>query len=517
MLAINIPADALFLAIQHKAKGDFSEKNCERIIVDYIDRFLEADPDMILLNTCYRRSLTPSEVFDSYLYDIRTDERGFAVRDAHGKSLKTQSPITERASKYFLSFITCARPLLKSGIDIYKMAIKRIRQTKCRVLLSIRMNDIHYTNDPAINSSLALKNGAENTLERGGKFLDFSKEAVQNYYYTYIEELLNAYQVDGIELDWLRYPRVLPSAKCADLTIISDYMKRVRRLVHSHNPNACLAVRMLPTEEENLKEGFDACGWIADGTVDMLTIENFYIPTNFELPVSQWRQSIEKRNAEHRPYFLFCGSDWAVSCVERYNIAMTPALVRGFTDACLEDGADGIYLFNFFEEDDTSSFAFVRDESGEGRLENCFAQRIKAARHPQQLPRRYVHIGNTSSRYPISVCQDGSYAFIKTLKRPFDKCRLVIGYDKNEPFSVYVNGGLAVALQKEDACRGFAYIPEAEIDRDNHFIYAVTQAAPFVSSVCLTSESVEKESLHIRIQNDSRYELKILWLEVVLE
>ena len=76
MLAINIPADGLFLAILNHADGDLSAENCERIISEYIGRLLEAEPDIILLNVCYRRSLTPSEVFDSYLYDIETDENG---------------------------------------------------------------------------------------------------------------------------------------------------------------------------------------------------------------------------------------------------------------------------------------------------------------------------------------------------------------------------------------------------------------------------------------------------------
>ena len=65
MLAINIPADGLFLAIQNKAKADLSRKNCEYVINEYIDNFLEAEPDIILLNVCYRRALTPSQTFDS--------------------------------------------------------------------------------------------------------------------------------------------------------------------------------------------------------------------------------------------------------------------------------------------------------------------------------------------------------------------------------------------------------------------------------------------------------------------
>ena len=145
MLAINVPADGLFLAVQNKAAGDYSKENCERIIHAYIGKMLEAKPDVILLNACYRRALTPSEVFDSYLYDVETDSDGYACRDAEGKSIKTLSPVSDNVSKYFASFFKCARVLLSRGIDIYQMAIDRIRESDTQVYLFLRMNDGHYT------------------------------------------------------------------------------------------------------------------------------------------------------------------------------------------------------------------------------------------------------------------------------------------------------------------------------------------------------------------------------------
>ena len=103
-LAINIPADGLFLAVLNKANNDFSKSNCTRIIKEYLNRYLESNPDIILLNVCYRRALTPSEVFDSYLYNIETDENGFALKNQNNETVKTLSPTTDGVSKYFSSF-----------------------------------------------------------------------------------------------------------------------------------------------------------------------------------------------------------------------------------------------------------------------------------------------------------------------------------------------------------------------------------------------------------------------------
>ncbi len=515
-LTVNIPADGLFLAILNHANGDFSKENCEKIICEYIGQFLAAEPDMIFLNVCYRRSLTPSKIFDSYLYNIETDEDGYAIKE-QGESIKEYSPVTKNVSKYFMSFIVCARELLKNDIDIYKFAINRIKQTKCRVFLSVRMNDAHYIGDPAINSSFALKNGGEHTIHRDGAHLDYSQKAVQNYYYSYIQELLQNYQVDGIELDWLRYPTVLPPQKCFDYHILNDYMKKIRRLINVYDDHAALAVRMLPTEEKNLEHGFDVCGWIADGNVDILTIENFYIPTNFELPIAQWRSSIEKRNTKNNPYCLLCGADWGVSCVPHYYIAMTPALVRGFTDTCLTGGADGVYLFNFFEENDDSSFEFVSGQKTTGHLENCFLERIKAANESECLPRRYVHIGSSDDRYPISLSSKNSYTFVKTINSPYKTVKCVVGCDKDVSLTVYANDRFVGVFKKQPVCFGFEHISEEDISKEHRFIYAVSQAAPFVGYVCLPDDIAEKRELKITIENTLCNEVKLLWLELVCE
>ena len=517
MLAINIPADGLFLAIQNKAKNDLSQKNCERIINEYIDNFLEAGADIILLNVCYRRALTPSQIFDSYLYNIETDNEGYACRNEFGETLKSFSPTTQSVSKYFLSFIVCARELLQKQIDVYKIAIERIKKTKCRVFLSVRMNDAHYTDNVAINSNFAIKNGCLHTIGRDGVNLDYSQEAVRNYYYAYIKELLQTYQVDGIELDWLRYPDILPDEKRSNLDIISGYMKRIHKLLNDYNENACLAVRLLPTVEENLSKGFDACGWIADGVADMLTIENFYIPTNFELPVSDWKQNIEKKNTSGNPYYLFCGSDWGVSCVSQYNIAMSPALVRGFSETCYRNGSDGIYLFNFFEENDTSSFEFLLQGHNQGILRNCFLERMKAVKDFKKLPRRYVHVGNSNQRYPIFLRPNESYAFKKKIDNPFEKCKIIIGTSKETQLSIYANNCLLNEFQKETVCGGFEYVPETEIGKNNHFIYALTQAAPFVYSAYLPNNILKNNTLSVEIKNKFCDNLEILWIEIVCE
>ena len=499
IVAVNLPADGLFLAILTKAEGDLSRENCTRLIRNFIQRFLDAKPDIILLNVCYRRALTPSQVFDSYLYNVETDENGYALRSENGETIKHLSPVSEgKDTIYFSAFRDGARVLLQNGIDIYEILTKQIRDAGCKCYLSLRMNDAHNTDNPAVNSYFAMKNGGRHSVAGDGKNLDFSQEAVQNHFYAYIEELLRTYKVDGIELDWLRFPQSIPPQKRNDYGIINGYMRRVRDLLDRFDPKLRLAVRLYPGEEKNLGYGFDVAQWLCDGTADLFTMENFYVPTNFEMPVAAWRESIAKRNAENRPYTLLCGSDWGVCCCAGQHIPMNPALVRGYATDSLQAGADGLYLFNFFEENHDSSWELTDD----GTLENCFSSRLFAARAPHGLPRRHIHMGDTTNRYPITLAPGEKYVFSYAYNT--GKAKLLLGCD-GDAFSVRVNGQ-QVALTDVPVLPGYEYPPKTKGD----FVYAVTQLSPMVKTAELPTETV----LEITVENTAARSANITWLEL---
>ena len=66
--------------------------------------------------------------------------------------------------------------------------------------------------------------------------------------------------------------------------------------------------------------------------------------------------------------------------------------------------------------------------------------------------------------------------------------------------------------------KGFEYIPVEEIGQKNHFIYAVTQAAPFVRSWCIPYlDATAKEELKIQIENNLCDDVNLLWIEIVCE
>jgi len=271
-------------------------------------------------------------------------------------------------------------------------------------------------------------------------------------------------------------------------------------------------VRVLAEEQQNLEFGIDAAGWVAEGLVDQLTVENSFVPANFEIPVSEWRESIAKKSTEPRSYCLLCGTDWGVSCVKQHRIPMNPELVRGFVHECRDRGTDGIYLFNFFEVINNKSLKLTYGEDGKPYLADCFYERMKAANEPDLLPRRCVHIGATPKRYPIVVEAGESYTFSRTFTPPFARCKLVVGTDSGADIDVLVNGCAVGEMKENEVFPGFEYVT-AERAEVLESIHAITQVAQVVRSAYLPIAADKKSDVTLEIKNKSDSVLKLLWIE----
>ena len=68
------------------------------------------------------------------------------------------------------------------------------------------MNDHHYYNQPALLSGLMIEYPKYRLSEKGG--FDFAVKEVRSHYLKIIEEIICRYDIDGIEIDWMRSPDV---------------------------------------------------------------------------------------------------------------------------------------------------------------------------------------------------------------------------------------------------------------------------------------------------------------------
>ena len=171
--------------------------------------------------------------------------------------------------------------------------------------------------------------------------LDYKAPEVRQLMLDYTREQLLRYDVDGIELDFMR------ELYCFDylhedtdeiVGIMNDYMRETADIVKEAEAkwghDILLSARLMRDIDECRAWGFDPETWSREGLVDGVTVAQWWFDDN-GMPIADWKARCP-------------GIDvWA--CVDRHVYARecTPEVVRGFAAQYLTAGADGMYLFNW--------------------------------------------------------------------------------------------------------------------------------------------------------------------------
>jgi len=242
---------------------------------------------------------------------------------------------------------TNIREFFDSGIDPYAVMLAEAKKKGREALLSFRVNDAHG------NDFLRTKFWAEHPgfqLPRGA--LDFGRAEVRDYVFGLIEEAMTRYDCDGIELDFNRFPTFFRDNEGTTeerVAKIDGLIERTRgmldRLGVARGRRLVLAIRIpsnygrkLPTPETCRVLGCDPASWARKGWIDFITVSDF-LYTHYDLPIKPWKALIHEVP-------IYGG----IECAEGggREQALTSEKYRREAQRLREEGADGIYLFNFF-------------------------------------------------------------------------------------------------------------------------------------------------------------------------
>lgn len=167
----------------------------EQPLKDYIYSFKGTQVTDFVMNVNGTVSTAPSEVLETFADKyLATEENGVEV--------------------YFKNtFAKVAYNLIcENKIDMYKVWIDALNETGINPWISIRINDCHGNTEKTdvrknsfvdANPDLHLASYCNGT-GYFDKCLDYSNEKVRNRMLKYIEEMLERYDVYGLELDMMR-------------------------------------------------------------------------------------------------------------------------------------------------------------------------------------------------------------------------------------------------------------------------------------------------------------------------
>lgn len=257
---------------------------------------------------------------------------------------------------YFPTKVGLVDPRLKQlnaehakGNDPFGYFLEKLHASGKETFITFRMNDVHNPTDADHWNMPLVREQHPNVIARPEAAargdpewlnwsLDFSRPEVQTYVRAMLTEVVERYakSMDGLQLDWMRFPRHLSGvgdevwAKREHLTRI---VEMARALTKAHGLK--LSVRVSDTPRGCRVMGLDVADWVKRDLVDFVTVSEF-LDTDYQMPIGEFRAMFGPRIPIYASMEIEHG--W-----QHHNPESLRAAATGLYDC----GADGISLFNF--------------------------------------------------------------------------------------------------------------------------------------------------------------------------
>jgi len=253
-----------------------------------------------------------------------------------------------------------AKRLYEAGLDPYKIWISRSREKGVSPWLSMRMNDVHDVGkvESYMHSSFwrthpeywRVPNGSAGPWVN--RAMNYAHAAVREHQMAFVRELLERYDPDGLELDWMRFGyHLTPGREREESGILTDFVREVRTLTLDRSKKRdrpiMLGVRVPAHPDAASGLGMDAILWANEDLVDMIVPCPFWSSSDFDIPVELWHERLGKLTERVTlvPGIEHNARPWPGGAA----VANDLAALRGFAASAYHRGADSLYLFNWMD------------------------------------------------------------------------------------------------------------------------------------------------------------------------
>lgn len=254
---------------------------------------------------------------------------------------------------------------LEKQTDGLRMSSDFARQHGLESIWTLRMNDIHDSWTPEFVSEWKRQDPTRimSTLEKSMGFtdrrrlwslVDFEHPDVAPRVVAIIQEVLQNYDIDGVELDFLRAPIYFRTAyegqpvTDAQRGVLTRLVRRIRQLVYDESERQdkplLLAARVPVTIASCRRIGIDVEAWLQEKLIDTMSLGGGYI--TFDLPVRELVDLGHRHGVPVYPCLSQSGLLYRSPRGESTN--QHPEAWYGAASRLWAEGADGIYTFNLF-------------------------------------------------------------------------------------------------------------------------------------------------------------------------
>ena len=314
---------------------------------DYVDR-IHATPV-----TTY---LICTNSLQTYYYGALDRPVGIADGSKH-----RPGPETRVHAESVAQYGEAVRTLHAQGTDIVTEVCRRCRELGLEVMTSQRLNDLHFTEpgvvEPAAQSEFWLDHPEYRLGSRARAgwhsrgALNWEHDAVRAHSLALATEIISRFDSDGHELDFMRFPVYFPSASAEScIPLMDSYIRAASevsgRVAADRGRPRRLGVRIPCGLARCRAIGLDPAAWVREGWVDFITVSSFFSDRPV-LAIRQFRRDLGEPDLP-----IYGAVDGGVASYPGRR-TKTAGLHRSHAATRHAEGADGLYLFNYFFRDDT--------------------------------------------------------------------------------------------------------------------------------------------------------------------
>lgn len=267
------------------------------------------------------------------------------------------APVQPERRAPYRRMLTNMLSLYQQGCDPIERQIARCRRNGIAPWVSLRMNDLHDCDIPEspmlssfFKSHPEWRRVPYRTTSWMDRALDYGRAEVRAHYMKLIRETAARWDIDGIELDFMRFPyhfRVGHEREGGEL--LTAWLERVRGHLDRWEQRRGHAIQLgvrVPSHPDTARDlGLDAVEWAHRGIVDLVVATPFWATAEFDMPVDLWRDLLDDSEVT-----LAAGLEVRVQPYPGGPVVMSsPQMARAIAASAFDRGADAVYLFNYFE------------------------------------------------------------------------------------------------------------------------------------------------------------------------
>ncbi len=307
---------------------------------------------------------------------------------------------------------------LDQGIEPIDVWTARCHAKGIRFIAGFRMNDRHSQGVHRRFSSRFLWDNPKWWLREFPGSLDFSFPQVRDWIFNTMRECVQRFDVDGLELNYMRSPYVFPTNESARKhPVLTEFMQQIREMVNHEAKRRGRALLLGAWTPQSLREchdlGMDVPTWIQRHLVDYVVPGDFG-SNDMNMPCDEFAQLTRQSSCR-----LYPAIHPRVSRRHHPRTLLSLSAHRGAVRNFYAQGADGFALFNYIYHWDEHHSLYG---SGPRDCYPAALSRFTHLREPGQLEnpaRHYVFfpITDMGAEYPGITLRD--HLFMPLTREPW--------------------------------------------------------------------------------------------------